>query len=634
MRVLTGILDEILKQLPDGVVSSAVFEGANIVLYTKDKDFFLDNKGVIKSIVDSIKKRIELRPDPAICMDMEKAEKKIKELITDEAGPGEIIFDTQRSIVIIHAEKPGLVIGKQGELLRDIREKTLWVPLIKRTPPIQSKLIESIRAVLYENSDYRRKFLDKIGHRIYDGWIRGKKEEWIRVTYLGGARQVGRSAILLQTPESRVLLDCGINPASDQEQYPYLEAPEFKLDELDAVIVTHAHLDHSGLVPWLFKMGYRGPVYCTEPTRDIMALLQLDMVKIMRSEGKDPIFTSDEVREMVKHTICLDFDEVTDVTPDVRITLYNSGHILGSAMVHMHVGNGLHNLLYTADMKFAKTRLLAQAETRFPRLETLMIESTYGGKDNTLPPVMEQDNLLKQIIKDTVARKGKILMPTLGSGRAQEVMMLIEEMVRTGELEPIPCYIDGMVWDITAIHTAYPEFLNSNVRKQIFHKDNNPFLSSVFKRVGSPKERQQIIEEAGSCLIVATSGMLTGGPSVEYLKALSDNPHNSLVFSCYQPEGSMGKRIREGEREIVMRVDSTGKPDIMRINMEVHKIEITGHSDRRELMNFLARLQPRPKKVIINHGENSRCLDLASTIHRQFRIETVAPRNLEAVRVR
>ncbi len=631
---MTQILKEIQKHLPDGKVSDAAFEGANIVLYTKDKDFFLDNKGIIKGIVDMIKKRIELRPDPAICMELEQAEKTIRSMVPEEAGLSDVIFDAQRSMVVIHAEKPGLVIGKQGELLRKIREKTLWVPLIKRTPAIRSQLIESIRGVLYDNSDYRRKFLDKTGHRIYDGWIRGKKEEWIRVTYLGGARQVGRSAVFLQTPESRVLMDCGINVASDENPYPYLEAPEFKLDELDAVIVTHAHLDHSGLIPWLFKMGYRGPVYCTLPTRDIMALLQLDMVKIMRSEGKEPIFTSEEVREMVKHTITLEYGEVADVTPDVRVTMYNAGHMLGSAMVHLHVGNGLHNILYSADMKYARTRLLEAADTKFPRLETLMIEGTYGGKDNVLPPVREQDDVLKNIVKDTVARKGKILVPTLGSGRAQEVMLLIEEMVRKGEIEPMPVYIDGMVWDITAIHTAYPEFLNSSVRKQIFHKDNNPFLSPIFKRVGSAKERRQVIEEAGSCLIVATSGMLVGGPSVEYLKALADNPHNSLVFSCYQAEGSLGKRIREGEKEIVMKVDSSGKPDVLNIKMEVHKIEITGHSDRRELMNFMNRCTPRPKKVIINHGENSRCLDLASSIHRQFRVETVAPRNLEAVRIR
>lgn len=202
---MADILKEILKKVPRDKISDAGFEAANIVLYTKDKDFFLDNKGIIKEAVDEFKKRIELRPDPAATMEMEEAKKIIKKLIPKEAGVQEIIFDSQRSMVIIHVDKPGLAIGKQGSTLRDIRKDTMWVPLIKRMPPIRSKLIESIRSVLYENSDYRRKFLNKVGHRIYDGWIREKKSEWIRLSFLGGGRQVGRSALFLQTPESRIL---------------------------------------------------------------------------------------------------------------------------------------------------------------------------------------------------------------------------------------------------------------------------------------------------------------------------------------------------------------------------------------------------------------------------------------------
>jgi len=629
------IIKEILKKFPESKISLAAFEGANIVLYTKDEEFFLDNGGIIKSIVDEFKKRVELRPDPAICMDMEKAEIEIKKLIPEEAGVDKIIFDPQRSIVIIEVDKPGVAIGKQGSLLRDVRAKTMWVPLIRRRPAIRSELIENIRTVLYQHSDYRKKFLDKVGHRIYDGWIRGKKNEWVRVTYLGGARQVGRSCLLLQTPESRVLLDCGIDPSmpmDSSDAYPYLECPEFKVDDLDAVIITHSHLDHSGLLPYLFKFGYRGPVYCTAPTRDVMSLLQLDMVKIMKNEGKDPIYTSEEVREMVKHTITLEYEEVTDVTPDIRVTLYNAGHILGSAMVHLHIGNGLHNLVYAGDFKFCRTELLEAASTQFPRLETLMIESTYGGKDNVMPPLQEANAGLKKIIIDTVKRGGKVLMPTLGSGRAQEVMIMVEEMVRNGEVDKIPVYIDGMVWDVTAIHTAYPEFLNSVVRKQIFHKDNNPFLSDVFKRVGSQKERMQLIEEQGPCVIIATSGMLVGGPSVEYLKQLASDKRHSLIFSCYQPEGSLGWRIQHGETEFMFK-DGKGQ-EMVKLNMEVHKLEISNHSDRRQLMAFVAKCMPRPKKVIINHGENSRCLDLASSLHKMFRVETNTPRNLEAIRIK
>lgn len=628
---LADIIKEILKLLPEEKISDAAYEGANIVLYTKDKEYFLDNKGTIKKAVDEFKKRIELRPDPEICLAEEEADKVIRKLVPKEAGFSKVIFDPQRSIVIVEAEKPGLVIGKQGSLLRQMKQETLWVPVIKRTSAIKCALIDNIRGVLYENSDERKKFLDRVGHRIYDGWVRGKKKQWVRLSVLGAGRQVGRSCFLLQTPESRVLLDCGINVASDDEAYPYLEAPEFDMEKLDAVIVTHSHVDHSAFVPYLFKFGYRGPVYCTAPTRDVMSLLALDTIKISKNEGKDPIYEVDDVKEMVKHTIILDYEEVSDITPDIRLTLYNAGHILGASMAHLHIGNGLHNLMYCADLKYATTNLLSAAHTNFPRLETMIVEATYGGRENIMPARKESDELLKDIIKKTVARKGKILMPVLGSGRAQEVMIMIERMIRNKEIDQIPVYIDGMVWDITAIHTAYPEFLNANIRKSIFHRDENPFLNPCFRRVGSPKERKQVLEE-GPALILATSGMLVGGPSVEYLKAMADDPRHTLVFSCYQGEGSLGQRIQRGEREFAFK--SGSKTTMIPLKMDIHRLEITNHSDRREIMAFVQKCSPKPKKVIVVHGENSRCLDLASSIHKANRIETVAPRNLDAIRIK
>ena len=221
----------------------------------------------------------------------------------------------------------------------------------------------------------------------------------------------------------------------------------------------------------------------------------------------------------------------------------------------------------------------------------------------------------------------------LGAGRAQEIILIIEDLVRSNKMSKIPVYIDGMVWDVTAIHTAYPEFLNSTVRKLIFHKDQNPFLDDMFKRVGSQKERMQVVEETGACVVVATSGMLVGGPSVEYLKHLCDNPKNTLMFVCYQGEGSLGRRIQRGEREFT--ITEGQKHEVMQIKMEIQTVDgLTGHSGRNQLMNFVYKCEPRPKKVIVNHGESSRCLDLASSIHKQNRIETSAPRNLEAVRVK
>ena len=633
---MVDILQEVLKHLPDSAkIAELGFEGANIVLYTKNREFFINNEGIIKQIVDTIKKRVELRCDPAITMDQEEAEAAIKKIIPEDAGADNITFDPQRSRVIIEAEKPGIAIGKSGEVLKEIKKVTLWTPSIRRTPAIRSKIIENIRHVLYENNDYRKKFLDGVGRRIYGGWTTEKKQEWVRLSFLGGAREVGRSCILLQTPESKVLLDCGINVAgTDSDAYPVLDAPEFDIKKLDAVICSHAHLDHSGFIPFLYKMGFRGPTYCTAPTRDISALLALDYISVAAKEAKKGIYSSTDVKEMVKHTICLDFGEVTDITPDLRMTLYNSGHVLGSAQTHIHIGNGLHNFLYTGDMKFAKTRLLDEADTSFPRLDTVLVEATYGSKDDILQSRKEAEDDLLKAIKDAIARGGKVLIPVLGVGRAQEVMVIVHDAIKRGLLDKIPVYVQGMVWDVTAIHTAYPDFLNRDIKKAIFHRDQNPFLDPIFKRVAGMKEQKEVIEEVGPCLILATSGMLQGGASVTYFKELADNPKNMLVLVSYQGKNTLGHRVQAGEKEIMVSGNNS-KPEVIKVNLEIRRIEgLTGHSTRNQLTSYIYNLDPKPKRVITNHGESSKCLDLASTIHKLNKIETNAPKVLESLRIK
>ncbi len=629
---MPDILKNIQSELPK-CISSANFEGANIVLYTDNEKFFREGEGKIKEVVNKIKKRIELRADQKILIKQEEAEKEIRKIIPKEAEITNVIFDVQRSIVIIEAKKPGRVIGKSGTILQEIKQKTLWMPQVQRSPAIPSKITENIRAVLYENNNYRKKFLNSIGKKIYREWNPEKIDEWIRLTFLGGARQVGRSSLLLHTPVSKILIDCGINVAAqNSEKFPYFNISEFDIKEIDAIIITHAHLDHCGLVPYLFKMGYRGPVYMTPPTRDISSLIALDFIGVAYKKATQPLFSSKDVKEMVKHSICLNYNEVTDITPDIRLTFYNAGHALGSAMVHLNIGNGLHNLLYTADMKFGKTRLLDAAITSFPRLETGIIESTYGGKSNVLPSRKDSESLLLEGIRETLARKGKVLIPELGLGRAQETMLVLEDAFKQGLIPEVPIYVDGMIWDINGIHTTYPDFLSSNIRNQIF-QDKNPFSSGIFKRVGSAQERKKIIE-GGPCIIIATSGMLVGGASVEYFRELADNKKNSIIFVCYQGIGSLGRQIQEGLKEIKM-MTNDGKEEDVKVNLQVHTVDgFSAHSGRNQLLAFINRCNPKPKRVIINHGESSRCLDLASTIYKLNRIETSAPRNLETIRIR
>jgi len=629
---MADILKTILNELPAKVIDSANFEGANIVVYTKDKEFFLKGEEKIREVVNKIKKRIELRASKELLMNKEKTEKFIRETVPSEAEIQSILFDEERGVVVIEVKRPGIAIGRGGELLRTIKDQTFWIPQALRSPAIQSKITEAIRHTLFVGEEYRKKFLNSVGKRIYKEWNPEKKEEWVRVSFLGGARQVGRSCLLLQTPESKILLDCGIDiAAQNSEKFPYLNVPEFDLKQLDAVILTHAHLDHSGLLPYLYKLGYRGPCYMTTPTRDISALLALDFIGVSYKKATAPLYRIADIKTMVKHCIDLNYNEVTDITPDVRLTFYNAGHALGSAMVHLNIGNGLHNLLYTGDFKFIRTRVLEQAIYKFPRLETLIIESTYGGKQNILPTRKEGENIFIEAIKRTVERKGKVLVPVLGVGRSQEMIMIVEAAAKEGLLPKVPIYVDGMVWDVTAIHTAYPEFLSMNLRSQIF-QDKNPFTSELFHRVGSGQERKEVIE-GGPCIILATSGMLTGGASVEYFRELADSKRNSIIFVNYLGAGSLGRQVQEGIKEVKFQVED--KEENVKVDMEIITIDgLSGHAGRSELLNFVNTLGPLPRRIIINHGEVSRSLDLASTLYKLHKIETNVPRNLEVLRLK
>jgi len=632
---MVKILKEILKKLPEEKISSVEFEGANIVIYTKDKEFLFSGREKIKEIVSELKKRIELRSDPSILKTIEETRNIIKEIYKD-IKIGEIIFDTPRSKVIIEAENISEAVGENGFLLKEIQKKTYWSAVIRRLPLLRSSIVEGMRNVLFYEGEYRRRFLNNVGKRIYSGWTKNKVKEWVRFTMLGGGMQIGRSAILLQTEESRILIDCGIDPAvvdNPDLEYPYFEAPEFDLKELDAVVISHAHLDHCGLLPYLFKIGYKGPVYCTTPTRDIMALMQLDYLKVLNNTKRYSLYDANDIKEMIKHTITLNYGEVTDITPDIRLTLYNAGHILGSAMVHFNIGNGVHNFLYTGDFNYEpKLELLEPANTNYQRVESMLIESTNGGSNDFKSPREQDEEELLKVITDVYVKKGKILIPVFAVGRSQEIILTLNKLMEEERLPNIPVYIDGMVWEVTAIHTAYPEYLNRKLRNSI-NEGKVPFIRDNFKQVGSHKEREQIFESKDPCIVLATSGMMNGGSSVEYFKQFASDENNAIIFVGYQANGTLGRRLLDGEREILLSNEGK-KTDKISVNLQLYKLSaFSGHADIRQIKRFLSRLTSKPRIVAVNHGERQKVINLANVSQRLLNCKTRTPENLESVRL-
>ena len=542
------IREVILSRLPvEAQVTRIEFEGPEISVYVKRPEVMLENESVTRSIAKTIKKRVVVRTDPSIRKPKDVVAKIIREVTPKEAEITSVEFDETLGEVVIKAKKPGLVIGKGGSLLKVILVKTGWRPVVVRAPPIESKILPQVIQHLIDQSEYRLNVLRNVGQRIHRPLL--YRTNHVRITFLGGAREVGRSAILVETAESRILLDAGINPGAVNplNAYPRVDIDQFRIEELDAVVVSHAHLDHCGFLPFLFKYGYEGPVYTTRATRDLMALLQLDYLEIAAKEGKDLPYTKREVRKMLLHTIPLEYGEVTDVSPDVRVTLYNAGHILGSAMVHLHIGEGLHNIVYTSDFKFGTTKLLEKANHKFPRVETLIMESTYGMDE--LPPRDEAERMLISVTRETIDHGGKVLIPVLSVGRAQEIMLVLIDAIESGRLPRIPIYLEGMIDEVTAIHTAYPELLSEGLRERIY-RGENPFVADCIHIVEDRDARREIVDDPSPSIIMATSGMLTGGPAVDYLKMLAGDPKNALVFVSYQVEGTLGRKIRDGMREM------------------------------------------------------------------------------------
>jgi hypothetical protein len=620
------ILEEVKSRLEPNVVDRIELEGCEIVVYTKDKKFFSQNEQIIKKIVNELKKRIEVRSDSSICLDPDTTKKKILEIVPKEANVHEIYFEPERGLVIIAAEKPGLVIGKGGETFKKIKKETFWVPRIERVPSIKSDIVEAIRKMLHRETKFRKKFLNKVGNNIFSE--RKTNRNWIRITALGGFREVGRSCLLVETPKSRVLIDCGVNVgAMNNNAFPYLSIKEFDISDLDAVIISHPHLDHCGFLPYLYKFGYDGPTYLTTPSRDVFTMLCLDYIDVLQRNGINPPYTAKEVKKTVKHMITLDYDEVSDVAPDVRLTFENAGHLLGSSLIHLHIGEGLHNILWACDMKFGKTALFDPAFTNFQRVETLIIESTYGGSQDIMPLRQDAEKQLMEIINKTMERGGQVLIPSFGVGRGQEVMAIL-----ANHNFEYPVFIDGMIWDAVGIHTAYPEYLSREMQRKIF-SGNNPFTKDIFKRVASQADREKVYNEKPA-VIISTSGSLVGGPAIEYLKNLCEDKKNTLIFVGYQFEGTLGRRIQKGWKEIPMKTEN-GKTISLPLNMEVHTVDgLSGHSDQRQLISFVHRLKSKPERIIITHGEEKKSLELRKTLHRIFRIETISPKNLETVRLR
>ncbi|EMA40005.1 beta-CASP ribonuclease aCPSF1 [Halococcus hamelinensis] len=629
-KQLDEIASTITNQLPDRIsVTDVTYEGPELVIYTRDPKEFARNGDLVRNLAGQLRKRITVRPEPDSLTPEADARAAVLDVIPDKADVSELDFHEDTGEVVIQAAKPGMVIGRHGSTLREITKKVGWTPEVVRTPPIESSTVSNVRSFLKQEREERRDILERVGRQIHRDQM--SDDEWVRITTLGCCREVGRASFILSTPETRILIDCGDKPGSDDT--PYLQIPEANpLNSLDAVVLTHAHLDHSALIPLLFKYGYDGPIYTTEPTRDLMGLLQLDYLDVAAKEGRSPPYESAMVREAVKHTIPVEYGDVTDIAPDVKLTLHNAGHILGSSVAHFHIGDGYYNVAFSGDIHYDDTRLFNGAVNDFPRVETLVMESTYGGRNDYQTDQADSEQRLIDVINETHDKGGKVLIPAFAVGRSQEIMLVVEEAMRKGEIPEMPIHLDGMIWEATAIHSTYPEYLRDDLRDRIFHDDENPFLAPQFNHIDAGQEEREEIAAGDPAIILSTSGMVTGGPIMSWLSHLGGDPDTTMTFVGYQAQGTLGRRIQNGWDEVPMN-GGRGRGGTLSLELDVETVDgFSGHADRQGLENFVKTMNPRPEKVLCVHGDERSVQDFSSALYHNYNMRTFAPKNLETFR--
>ena len=630
-----NIMPIILKSIPkEANINKIDYEGPRIAIYTKTPRYLLENTTIISNLVNVIKKRIVIRTDKSIRKNEDDVRKIISENVPKDANLQAIFFDTTTGEVSIEVKRPWLCQRNVDEFNHaEMTEKTGWKIRIRKSTNRQSSTIQKINYQLKASSTERAKHLKHIGEEIFRSRLTQKSE--VSLLTLGGFGQVGRSCMLLNTPDSKVLIDCGINPGArhPSEAFPRLDWANITLDELDAVVIGHAHFDHTGFLPVLLKYGYKGPIYCTEPTLPMMNLIQLDSIKVTAAQGKMPMYSERDVFQVMRQTITLPYGVVTDISPDIKLVLSNAGHILGSATCHFHIGNGDHNFVYTGDIKYGRSMLLESAYTNYPRVETLLIESTYGAKEDIQPSREEVEAAFIASVNSVLKDGGKVLIPIPAVGRAQELMMVIDKYMKSGELTEAPVFMEGMIQEATSIHESFPEYLVRELKQKILETDDNPFDSEYFTNIEHPNDRDEPLRDGLPCIIIATSGMLEGGPVLDYFRNIAPHKQNKILFVSYQVNGTLGRRVMDGGRQVSI-LGKGGKIEVIAINCSTERLDgFSGHSDYNQLMGFVQKLRPKLRRVLVNHGEKRKSENLSMSIRRMYRVTSHYPQIQEAIKL-
>ena len=421
----------------------------------------------------------------------------------------------------------------------------------------------------------------------------------MNIHFSGGAMEIGGSCIYINIAGKRILLDCGIRQSSGRDPLPDFAAIQER-GGLDAVIVSHAHMDHTGTLPIISKAYPDARIYMTVMTADLTRVLLYDSLKIMNGrEDEIPHYTEQDVLAMLNRITPVRFQQPVQLFDNFTLTFYPAGHIAGAACIYLTTEEGC--LFYSGDFSAFSQRTIEGIHIPKLRPDVAIVETTYGTRLHANRQVEEKR--LVSLAAECIRNGQKILIPAFALGRAQEVLLILRAAIQNQEIPPVPVYVDGMVRDINAMYTRNPTFLKNSLARRIM-KGNEPFYTKEIQAVAPRQDRDALLSGKDPVIIVSSSGMLTGGPSAQYARRLVSSENACIIITGYQDEESPGRRLLDllddsadpGNPERKLTLDGVSYP----VRCRVEQVGLSAHGDRSEIEALLERVSSR--HVFLVHG--------------------------------
>jgi metallo-beta-lactamase family protein len=437
----------------------------------------------------------------------------------------------------------------------------------------------------------------------------------MRITFWGAVRTVTGSMHLVETEGARLLLDCGLFQGHREDATRVNSAFPFDASAVDAVVLSHAHLDHCGNLPTLVRAGFGGPIYCTPATRDLAGLILQDSAKVQHQDARhvnklrartalppiSPLYTPDEAARAIERLRAVPYRETFEIG-SARATFYDAGHILGSAISVVEADG--RRLGFTGDLGRPGGPLLRDPEVP-PAVDLLVMESTYGGRSHE--PVSGGAARLGALVSETAARGGAVLIPAFAVGRTQDITYALHRLRNARAIPALQTFVDSpMAVDATGIFRRHPECFRDETRRMLAHEDPFGFKGLIYVR--EVADSKSLNDRADPFIVIATSGMCESGRILHHLAHRIGDPRCALVFVGFQARHTLGRRLEDGASP----VNIFGEPHDVRLRV-LEVPAFSAHADADQLMAWVARL-PRVGRIYCVHGEESGALALAAAL--------------------